>query len=370
MTSLRIADVRLSSVTVSPRTTWDFIEIRTDDGSVGVGEWSDAGPVELARPLAERFRSRWINQPAEPVHHEVTRLLDATARDTSRSASARRLMLTVLGGFDAALCDVLARAEGRSMAVSLGVPANAGGIACYANINRAVTTRTEAECRRVAADAVAAGFTAVKFAPFDLLVGSRRITAGLRLAEAVRDAVGPSVALMLDLHGKLDVAEILAVAGPLLDLRPRWLEDVADPHDTKALATIRSELGVPLAGGEFAATETDLAPALDAGLLDVVMPDVKHAGGPRRALELGRSFAARGVEVSLHSPSGPVAQRHSALVSAGIPGTELLEYAFGEDPGRANLILPPEPLANGWLARDFTGAGIGVDLASALVRNG
>jgi galactonate dehydratase len=73
-------------------------------------------------------------------------------------------------------------------------------------------------------------------------------------------------------------------------------------------------------------------PFLSAGAYDLVMPDIKHAGGYRAILEIAKRAQHYGVATSLHNPSGPIAHAASLQLSAVLPGTERLEIQFDESP--------------------------------------
>jgi galactonate dehydratase len=166
---------------------------------------------------------------------------------------------------------------------------------------------------------------------------------------------------MIDVHLALEPAEVLAIGPDLAAVRARWIEDAAPSHDLGALRAVRDVVGAPLAGGEFAATVAEVQPALDAGLVDVLMPDLKHAGGPRPALELARAATRAGAQVSLHNPSGPVATAASLHASVAA-GADLLELAYGEVPWRGAVIDPAEEPKDGRLAIPAT-TGLGVSLS-------
>lgn len=354
MSTARIASIHLQSVDVSWRTTWDFVTVETTDGLTGIGEWSDAASHVLAYPaarqLADELGGLVLDAALETVQRRIALLGPVPG-------GRRRLMATVLGGFDAALCDIAAQIKGVSLAAWFGGPADPQPALLYANINRAIHRRTPDEFAAQARAAVAAGFSAVKCAPFDFLIGAHRIQHGLDLARAVRDAIGDDVGLLLDLHGHVQVDEILAVADQLRALRPRWIEDVAEIDDVDGLRAVREATEAPIAAGEFVAHESEIAPALEAGLLDYFMPDVKHAGGPQRALDLARVAADAGAQVSPHNPCGPVATGFSAAIAAAAP-MPFVEFAWGEWPDRPRILDPAEPVADGVFTAS-SGPGLG-----------
>ncbi|MFI7344407.1 enolase C-terminal domain-like protein [Streptomyces sp. NPDC050085] len=319
----------LHTVRVTARTTWLLVQ-----QGAGWGELSDIPEAEAARLLG--------------------------SSDALPDTFAGR---TVAGGLRTARADAAAREAGLPLADWLsgrtGLPVLRRAIPLYANINRAVRERTPEAAADVARAAVAAGYPTVKIAPFDGLTGPDRIGRGLDIARAVREAIGPGRELLLDAHHLLTVAELVAHAQEFTALRLGWLEDTARLDDVRGLLRVREAIGAPLAGGEFAATEEEVRPALASGALSVLMPDVKHAGGPLRVLDLASLAAEHGVAVSPHNPSGPVATAASAHVCALLPAGPPLETMFGEVAWRASAVTPVEPIVSGGYAIGG-GAGLGV----------
>ncbi|MFF4189052.1 mandelate racemase/muconate lactonizing enzyme family protein [Streptomyces sp. NPDC001691] len=256
---------------------------------------------------------------------------------------------TVAGGLRTAEADAAARQAGLPLADWLaertGRPVLRRTIPLYANINRTLRTRTPQAAADTARQAIAAGYATVKVAPFDGFTGSDRIARGLDIARAVREAIGPERTLLLDAHHLLTADQLIKHAAAFTDLRLGWLEDAVRLDDIEGLRRVRAAIDAPLAGGEFAATPAQVLPALRSGALDVLMPDVKHAGGPLHVLRLAALAAEHGVALSPHNPSGPVATAASAHVSALLPSDgPPLEVMFGEVPWRPATVTPPEPI--------------------------
>ncbi|WP_436960311.1 enolase C-terminal domain-like protein [Streptomyces sp. SudanB182_2057] len=379
--SERVTAVRLHTVSVTRRTTWLLAEVRGGDGTTGWGELSDVPGGDPAAPLSELAAgitgTTWV-RAVTWLDTQGQRWADAPAGATARLA--RR---TVLGGLATAVADAAARRTAlplghwirRSAAlppVPAGLPdraaspssAEAPRVALYANINRAMTARTPQAAARLAARAVAAGFRAVKCAPFDGLPAGVRLGAGLEIARAVRDTVGPEVDVLLDAHHLVTVADVLGRSEEFAALQPGWLEDAARLDDVTGLRRLRDALGVPLAGGEFTGREEEVLPALRGGVLDVLLPDVKHAGGPLPALRLARLAQRYGADVSFHNPSGPVATAAAAHLTL-LAGSALpLEVMFGERDGPAGWSAPPHLLVDGTYALP-SGPGLGLAPAHA-----
>ncbi|MBC9714837.1 hypothetical protein H9Y04_19995 [Streptomyces sp. TRM66268-LWL] len=223
-TSARKSADGLVRVPVTTRTTWLLVQ-----QGRGWGELSDIPEAEAARLLAAH----------------------GCAREGLPDTFEGR---TVAGGLATAEADAAARAAGLPLAdwlaARIGRPVQRRVIPLYANINRALTARTPQAAAALAREAVAAGHTTVKIAPFDGLTGPGRIERGLELAHAVREAIGSEAELLLDAHHLLSVAEVIAHARVFTELRLGRLEDSARLDDVPGLHRVRDAIDAPLAGGE------------------------------------------------------------------------------------------------------------------------
>src|SRR6185437_6689392 len=100
--------------------------------------------------------------------------------------------------------------------------------------------------------AVEAGFTALKWDPFGrayLDMDRAQRHQAIALVEAVRDAVGPHVDLMIEGHGRLNVPTAIAMARELEKFAPRWFEEPLPPESIDALAEVRAKSPIPIATG-------------------------------------------------------------------------------------------------------------------------
>lgn len=349
---------------VSVRTAWCFVEI-SDGIHKGIGECSDAGTAEetlkAAKVLLDLCRSELPRVETLEGAGELVAELSTTVMQ--QPLGDRLCYATVLGGIEQALLDILARRQG------LGVWQMLGGhgrneMPVYANINRMVGSRDPKSVAGFARSAVDAGYTSIKFAPFDVPAedGTALETIGLARMQAMRAEVGPDVALMVDCHNRLSPAQLRRILGGLEDLNIFWLEDAVDAADLHGLRQLRASTNLRIAGGEFLFEAAPAQPGIKEGLIDILMPDIKHTGGILRGIQLARD--AVGVDISPHNPSGPVSTAASAHFMAACPRATLLEVAFGEVPWRGELVFNQERIENSHLQLHTT-TGYGIDLNSS-----
>ncbi len=160
---------------------------------------------------------------------------------------------------------------------------------------------------------------------------------------------------------------MIARAAPL-DLY--WLECALPeiPANFPAMRRLRTraqEAGMRVAGCETMIGRAGFRPFLEAELYDVVMPDVKYAGGLAEFLRIGALAHAFGVLCSAHNPSGPICHAHSLQVSRLLQGSPFLEHQFDETPLFKDLVAaPPEDFTAARVAAP-RGAGLGITLDPA-----
>ena len=256
----------------------------------------------------------------------------------------------------------------------LGVPAYDlfGGriqqrIRMYANINRSTDPRTPDDFAEMAGRAVAAGFDAVKLAPFDEMPRDLSHAAvieeftqrGIACAEAVRKKIGPKVDLLIDAHSHFDLKRGLDLARRLEPLNLFWLEEVTPAVPVENLAAINRGAKMPTAGGELILGVKGFYPYIKAEAVDIVMPDVKFCGGMLELKKIAAMAEGAGLLTAPHGPASPVGNVAAAHVCATMPNFHMLEFSYGEVPWRAELIEPPERIVESALPlTDAPGFGI------------
>lgn len=359
--------LRLHQLRVSHRTTWEVIELRTADGAVGIGECSDSlAPHtlpevvdEIAALLAGAGELGAARTPEELQPMEAQLVAFAETGSGPAERFARRVAIS---GTITALCDLAAAAAGVPLWQWLGGE-KCEAVPLYANINRAPRERVPAEFARVAAAAVAEGFAMVKLAPFDgpALDGLSLAATGIAHVEAVREAVGDRVEVLVDLHTKLSPQELLGVLPDLERLRVGWIEDAVDVADLDALEWLAGRTRLPIAGGERLIDPKQIAAIVGSGHLDHLLLDPKFMGGPLRYASLINGVDDVGL--SLHDPTGPVSTTTSLHLSTLRPGPALVEFPYGEPIVRSNLTSPPERLHQGSLPLP-SAPGLGVRLTA------
>jgi galactonate dehydratase len=370
---VEITDLAVIRVRVNHRGDWLFVRVTTDEGVTGLGEASHGG----FSPQRDDIVATMLTTQCLPILRGRDPCVVVAATDALQPLVDGLASATAVSACEQALWDIAGKAAGLPVYRLLGGPVRTQ-IPLYANINRAARERTPEDFARHAAEAVAAGFRAVKCAPFDGMEQRRvqepeqraRVRHGIACVAAVRDAVGPDIDLYVDCHSKFDAPTALDVARALRELGVRWFEEPMPTEDRAALLALRPQvhaLGMELIGGELLYGVAGFLPYLAPRVFDLIMPGVKHCGGIGATLAIGAAADACGVAVAPHNPSGPVSMAASAHVAASLPRLRALEHAWGEVRWRPDLLTPRERIEDGMYVLP-TGPGLGIDLTPDIVR--
>jgi galactonate dehydratase len=362
-----VASVTPFVVNLSPKSNWFFVRVTNDAGIHGYGEATLYGrePEQLA--ALEALSPAIVGRPAELVYPRV-------------AAGGGLVASSVVSALEQAITDLRAREWGRPLHSELGI-ARRKAIRMYANINRRTEDRSPEGFAASARDALAQGYLAVKIAPFDGVVpdalGTREsralIDAGIARIHATRDAIGAHTVLMVDCHWRFDEKRAAAVLKELKSAKLFWFEcpigeEEANHAALKKLRRVAHRMETRLAGAEQGVGVDGFRPFVEGGLYDVVMPDVKYAGGYAEMLRIGEMCAKSGVDFSPHNPTGPVCTMASLHVCAVAPNFLLLEHQLGESPLYDELVRGEHPTIRDGCFELSNAPGLGIDLDEELMR--
>jgi galactonate dehydratase len=173
------------------------------------------------------------------------------------------------------------------------------------------------------------GFSAVKMnatAELDWIGTPRVFDEVIKRVEAAQ-AAGMDVGL--DFHGRVhrpmakQLAKVLEPMGllfieePLLSENPEGLRQIADMVST------------PIALGERLYSRWDFKPFFLAGAVDIIQPDLSHAGGLLECRKIAAMAEAFDVAVAPHCPLGPLALAACLQLAACTPNVAIQEMSLG-----------------------------------------
>lgn len=162
------------------------------------------------------------------------------------------------------------------------------------------------------------------------------------------------------------ISEAMLVGRKLADCNLFWYEEPVDHTLHRELATITQSVSMPTASAESIFGLEAFCPFLDQHVVDILMPDIKHAGGLLETKHIAEAARTSQLLIAPHNPSGPVASAASGHVSATLRNFYILEYAWGEVDWRADLLEPAERIEDGHLiVSDTPGLGHCLNMSRA-----
>lgn len=343
-------DVRAVRVPMEPhRTASGVVEIaplvlltvHTDAGVQGHSITFTYTPAAL-KPTAELIRNLEPLVQGQPL---APATLWEQLHARLRLLGTQGLVGMALAGIDMALWDALARAQGLPLHALLGsaarpVPAYGGvGYDGVAGSARAA----EAWARQ--------GLRGVK-----AKIGYPTLEEDIAVVRAMREAVGPGVALMVDYNQSLHPTEAGRRLRALDAEGLAWIEEPVLAHDYAALAALAQATATPLQAGENWWGPLDFRHAFNAGVRDHVMPDVMKGGGVTGWMKIAAMAQVYGTPLSSHL--WPEVSVHTLIAS---PTAAWLEYADWFNPV---LRRPLELREGNAIASTEPGSGIAFDPAA------
>ncbi len=175
-----------------------------------------------------------------------------------------------------------------------------------------------------AKDLVAKGYTAIKFDPFrpgrDGYHGYRpeEIEAVVDRVAAIREAVGPTVDLMVECHAKFNAGTAIKIGKKLEQFALFWYEEPVPVGMISMMKRVADAVDIPIAACERLNSKLELKEYLEQGAIDVVMFDVGKIGGITEAMKICAMCEAYQAKAAPHNPFGPVAAIANAHLSAAV----------------------------------------------------
>ncbi|NKB67874.1 MAG: mandelate racemase/muconate lactonizing enzyme family protein [Candidatus Latescibacteria bacterium] len=308
-----------------------FAQVDTDEGLTGWGEVTtypgEAGNRSVAHMIREVGATLIGRDPAhiERIWHDTVRSLTYVGTRGAVSATASAI--------DIALWDIRGKALGLPIYMLLGGPVR-DSIALYTHppgikdLDRAVEDAQEI---------VAAGYKAMKFDPMihaipegnahyiDGQISRAGMEAAWAITAAIRQAVGPSIELLIDAHGKYNVPTAIDLCRGLEESDIFWFEEPVPVESNHALRQVRERVKAKISVGERLFTRWEFIEVFEKELADFIMPDVTWTGGISELKKIATLAESYYVPISPHDASGPINVMAGAQVMMTVPNFYKLE---------------------------------------------
>lgn len=354
---------------------WTFVQVETAEGVTGFGEATNypGNGSLIVGDAIRRMKDFIVGQDADDINRVWHTLFRKAAY-----LGPRGLPTAVVSGIDLALWDIKGKTLNRPVYDLLGgkmrevVPLYANG--WFHAYDGQEECSTPEQYAAAAKRVVETGHVALKTDPFLEMrpyhtgfvtgqISPEGEELGVAIIAAMREAVGPQVAILIDAHGHYNVPTAVRLANRLEPLGIGWFEEPVPPESPQALRTVREQVRVPICVGERLYTRWDFLPVFEQRLADYVMPDVVWCGGISELMRIATMAEAYHIPLSPHNAMGPLQIVAGSHVMMVIPNAYKLEHSVAAIAGyQACLEEPIEFVADHLRLSGRPGLGYALNL--------
>ncbi|MCL6517586.1 galactonate dehydratase [Alicyclobacillus sp.] len=354
---------RLELFPVPPR--WLFLKVTTDEGVAGWGEPVVEGRAATVAAAVQELSEYVIGRDPNDIE-DIWQVL-------YRGGFYRGgpVLMSAIAGIDQALWDIKGKRYGLPVHEFLG-----GRVRQRIRVYSWIGGDRPQDVGQAALEKKRAGFSAIKMNASEemhYIDSHAKVDAIVARVAAVREACGADFGIAVDFHGRLHKAMAKIVAKELEPFHLMFIEEPVLPENHEALREIARHTTVPIATGERMFSRWDFKRVFEQGGVDIIQPDLSHAGGISEVRKIGAMAEAYDVAVAPHCPLGPIALAASLQVDAVLPNAFIQEQSLGIHYNETSDLLDYLVDRNIFAYRDGYaeipgGAGLGIEIDEARVR--
>jgi galactonate dehydratase len=282
---------------VLPR--WLFLKISTDTGITGWGEPVIEGRADTVASAVQEMEEYIIGQDPRNIEDLWQKLY--------RGGFYRGgpVLTSAISGIDQALWDIKGKDLGVSVHEMLG-----GKVRNKMKVYSWVGGDRPHNVAEAAKEKLSQGFKAIKMngtENIEWIHEYKDIEAVLDRVQAVRDAVGYNLDIAIDFHGRVHKATAKVLLKELEPYKIMFVEEPILTENEEVFAELHRYTCIPLATGERNYTRWGFKNMLCRGSVDIIQPDVCHAGGISEIRKIATMAETFDVALAPHCPLGPIA---------------------------------------------------------------
>ena len=304
---------------VRPR--WGFVKIETDGGLTGWGEAVIEGKAATVLACVEEMKDYLLG--ADPMRIED--LWNVLYRAGFYRGGP--ILMSAMAGIDQALWDIKGKYFNAPVYQLMGGPCR-DRMRVYSWIGG----DRPSDVARAAKEKQDAGFTAVKMngtEELQMVDSYEKIDAVLERVASIREATGKYFGIAVDFHGRVHKPMAKILAKKLEEFDPMFIEEPVLCEQMEDFKEIAAACNVPIATGERLFSRYDFKRLLQAGGVDIIQPDLSHAGGITEVKKIASMAEAYDVALAPHCPLGPIALSACLQVDATCYNAFIQEQSMG-----------------------------------------
>mgnify|MGYP000097858558 CR=1 FL=1 len=310
---------KVNTYLVRPR--WGFVEIETDEGITGWGEAVLEGHAGTVLRCVEEMEDYLLQADPSRIEDIWTTLYRA---GFYRGGG---IMMSAISGIDQALWDIKGKLFQAPVYELMG-----GACRDKMRVYSWVGGDRPSDVGKAAREKLEEGFTAVKMnatEELQMIDSYDKIDAVLERVAAIRESCGRAFGIAIDFHGREAKPMAKVLAKKLEEFDPMFLEEPVLCENMEAFAEIAAACNIPIATGERLYSRWDFKRLLHAGGVDIIQPDLSHAGGITEVKKIASMAEAYDVALAPHCPLGPIALAACLNVDATCYNAVIQEQSIG-----------------------------------------
>ncbi|MCD8510775.1 MAG: galactonate dehydratase [Bacillus sp. (in: Bacteria)] len=320
---------KLECFLVPPR--WCFLKVETDEGIVGWGEPVIEGRASTVMHAVEELSEYLIGTDPLQIQDIWNKLYRAGFY------RGGPILMSAIAGIDQALWDIKGKYHNAPVYDLLG-----GKVRDKIRVYSWIGGDRPADVGSVAKQAAEHGFTAIKMnatPELQFIDSYEKIDDAVARVAAIREAVGPYFGIGIDFHGRVHKPMAKILIKELEQYRPMFIEEPVLAENNEVLKDLKNSTHIPIATGERMYSRWDFKTILQEGSVDIIQPDLSHAGGITECLKIASMAEAYDVALATHCPLGPIALAACLQVDAVSYNAFIQEQSIGIHYNQGNDVL-------------------------------
>jgi galactonate dehydratase len=309
----------INTYLVRPR--WGFVEIQTDEGFTGWGEPVVEGKASTVRACVEEMKPYLLGQNPMRIEDIWTTLYRAGFY------RGGPVIMSAISGIDQALWDIKGKFFNAPVYELMG-----GSCHDRMKIYSWIGGDRPSDVAKAAKEKQDAGFKAIKMNATEELQyidTYDKIDAVLERVASIREACGKYFGIAVDFHGRVHKPMAKILARKLEEFDPMFIEEPVLCENMEAFVEVAKHSNIPIATGERLFSRWDFKRLLQLGCVDIIQPDLSHAGGITEVKKIASMAEAYDVALAPHCPLGPIALSSCLQVDATCHNAVIQEQSVG-----------------------------------------
>jgi L-alanine-DL-glutamate epimerase-like enolase superfamily enzyme len=351
ITSVDIIDVANDFSSATSKWRPVVVRINTDEGITGFGEVGLAYGVGASAGFGMAKDLAKIIIGMDPMKNEA--IWDKMQKKTFWGQGGGTIFSAGMSGIDIALWDIKGKALNTPIYQLLGGKTR-DKIRAYASqiqfgwgdgSDKAMLIEPK-QYAEAALIAVSEGYDSLKVDAIAMdekgnwnqrnlngVLSDRTLRLGYNRLKAIREAVGPDVDIIAEMHAFTDTTAAIQFGRMIEELGIYYYEEPVMPLNPKQMKKVADNVKIPIAAGERIYTRWGYRPFFEDGSIDVIQPDICTCGGLTEVKKICDMAHVYDVTVQIHVCGGPISTAAALQVEAAIPNFiihELHRYALLE----------------------------------------